>query len=188
MSKNIEKAKRLDSDERKKILNPDQILPLFNISRGKILADIGCGTGYFSIPIAKMIGEEGKVFAIDVDNDMLLVLSEKVAKEGINNIEFILSKEYNFIIEDDIADYALIANVLHEIEDKRRFLDEAKRILKSNGVLFIIEWQKKETTFGPRFEERIDIDECINLLKTCGFSDCNFYVINDYFYLVKCFK
>ncbi|KRQ87199.1 Demethylmenaquinone methyltransferase [Caloramator mitchellensis] len=162
--KHIEK---LDNPTRRKYMPPFKTLEKFGLKLKGIgtFLDIGCGIGYFTIPAAKILSN-GKAIGIDIQQEMLDHAKERA--HDVENIEFKLSREYEIPINDCIVDYALLSNVLHEIEDKKRLIEEIKRVLKSNGKIFIIEWKKIDTNYGPPVEHRISDYYVIDLMKDLG--------------------
>lgn len=163
----VKNAEILDSLERIQFLNPDGILDKAGLSKEMVLADIGCGTGYFTIPASRRVK---KVFAIDVQKEMLDILGEKINKQKLTNIEAILSEEASIPLPDNSVDVLLMANVFHELEDRSSILKEGKRILSGNGILVIVDWKKMEMDFGPPVEERLTPEEVISICKDNGFE------------------
>ena len=178
---NPKEMHRLDSPERRKILPPEETLYKIGLIKNDIFIDIGCGIGYFSIPASKIVGPKGKVFALDTSSEMLEELNSKIIKNKIENIVPILTKDYDFHIDSGIGSFSLMSNVLHEVDDKLFFLKETNRILKTEGKLCIIEWQKKETEKGPPIEERISESEVKELLEKTNFKLIKSYSIAENF-------
>jgi len=175
------KADILDDMERVKILDPCRILEKLELSGEMVLADLGCGTGFFSIPAAR---RAKKIFALDVQEEMLDILREKIKKEKITNIEVILSGESSIPLSDKSVDILLMANVFHELEDRFALLEEVKRVLKMNGRMVIIDWKKMEMDFGPPLEERLDENEVIDACYGNGFTLLEKSNVGPYNYLV----
>lgn len=163
----VKSAEILDSTERIRFLNPESILDKLGLSKEMILADLGCGTGYFTIPASLRVK---KVYALDVQQEMLDILSEKIKKQKIANIEAILSEESRIPLADGSVDVLLMGNVFHELEDRSSILNEVKRILLSGGLLVIIDWKKMEMDFGPPIEERLTAEEVISICRDSGFE------------------
>jgi ubiquinone/menaquinone biosynthesis C-methylase UbiE len=163
----VNNAEILDSSERFQFLNPGIILDKVGLGREMVLADLGCGTGYFTIPASQRVK---KVFAIDVQKGMLDIVSKKIKKEKITNIEAILSEEASIPLPDNSVDVLLMANVFHELEDRSLILKEGKRILSENGILVIVDWKKMEMDFGPPVEERLTAEEVISICRDNGFE------------------
>lgn len=160
------KAGILDSPDRAQFLNPDSILEKLGLDREQMLVDLGCGTGFFSIPASKRVK---KVFALDIQQEMLDILNEKIKKEKITNIEAILSEEFFIPLPDNSADVLIMANVFHELEERSSLLKQAKRVLRKNGKLVIIDWKKIEMDFGPPFGERLTEKDVIDIASANGF-------------------
>jgi len=160
------KAEILDSTDRRKFLNPDSILKKAGLDSDTVLADLGCGSGYFTIPASYMVK---KVYAIDVQKEMLDILSEKIRKEKLKNIETILSKEASIPLPDNSVDVLFMANVFHELDDRGGMLKEAKRILSGRGRLIIIDWKKVEMEMGPPVVERLTEGEVVSICEDGGF-------------------
>jgi ubiquinone/menaquinone biosynthesis C-methylase UbiE len=164
---NIKNIEKLDNPERRRTMPPEETLAKFNIKDEGDLLDVGCGIGYFTIPAAKLL-KNNKVIGIDIMPEILDAAREKA--EGISNIEFKVSKEYFFPIEDNSIKYVLISNVIHEVEDKARYFNEVYRVLKEDGYFLIIDWDKREMEMGPPVHERISKDEMIELCSKAGFK------------------
>lgn len=163
----VKRAEILDNQDRKQFLNPDSILDRIGLDRGMVLADLGCGTGFFTIPASFRVK---KVYALDVQREMLDILQDKIKKQRIANIEPILSEESSIPLPDGSVDVLLMANVFHELEDRSAILEEGKRILSSRGKLAIVDWKKIKMDFGPPLEERLAEEEIISICKDSGFE------------------
>lgn len=161
------KAGILDSPDRTQFLDPERILDKLEMTGETVLADLGCGTGFFSIPASKRVK---KVFALDIQQEMLDILNDKIKKEKITNIETILSEESSIPLSNNSVDVLLMSNVFHELEDRNSLLREAKRILTVAGRLVIIDWNKIEMDFGPPIEERLSEKDVIGICNGTGFK------------------
>lgn len=168
---NINSLEKLDNPKRRQLMPPAQTLKNFHIGVSGTLLDIGCGIGYFSIPAANIL-KQGKVIGLDIMPEMIDIAKDKAT--NITNIEFIKSEEYSFPIEDTSIDCVFISNVIHEIENKAKYFNEIRRVLKTDGLLCIIDWKKKETEMGPSIKDRISKEE---MIKIC--IDANFKYIED---------
>lgn len=156
---NPEKKHKLDSDDRKKQMPPKETLKRMLVTEGIDLLDIGAGTGYFSIPASQIVGEQGKVYAVDTSKEMLEELEQKFKQKDIKNIELIEGNNYNTNIKDNTVDYIFLSNVLHEVEDKILFLSNYLEKLYPEGKLGIIEFKKIEATKGPPIEHKISQEQ-----------------------------
>jgi ubiquinone/menaquinone biosynthesis C-methylase UbiE len=161
----------LDSEERRKRLPPATLLTAMGVGQGQSLLDIGAGTGYFTFAAAEIVGSRGHVTAVDPNPFMIAELIRKKALAGPVPIAILQSAEYILPVDAHSVDFALIAFVLHEIEDKRRFLRETARTLKPGGRIGIVEWVKKTMDMGPPLEDRMSHEESADLLAKAGFHD-----------------
>jgi len=154
-----------------KFFDPIKILKAMGLNkRIKDVADLGCGYGTFTIPTAKLVS--GKVYAIDIDPKMIAVVKDKIRNNAVNNVKTIvrdlLSKGSG--LKDESVDYVLLFNVLHT-QYPRKLLDEAFRILRTNGRAAIINWNRNPTTpRGPPMKIRPTLEQCIEWCIKSGFE------------------
>jgi len=123
-------------------LNPEEILNDFELSSDMIIAEFGCGSGGFAVPLAKRL-DQGLVYAIDIQENPLSALKSRTLVENIVNIRIIrsdLEKLKGSTLTQDSLDLVFIPNVLFQIKDKGAIISEAERILKSKGKLVVIDW------------------------------------------------
>lgn len=140
------------------LMNPNNIVRNFNISRGMIVADFGCGAGYFTIPIAKLVKSSGKVYAIDVLKDVLENVLSKAKIDRLLNIKTVRANIEivgGTKIKDKSVDLAVLANILFQCNDYDSVINEAKRILKKRGKIIIIDWIPDKVPLGPKFEHSL---------------------------------
>ena len=173
---------KLDNEKRRELLPPEETLIKLGLHEGDIMADIGCGIGYFTIPAAKIVGDSGKIFAMDILPEMLQDVGEKIKDNNISNIEIILTEENDLKLEDNKITIAFISNVLHEANEKETFMNEIKRILSPKGRIAIVEWQKINSEFGPPINHRLDKADLIKMFVSFGFSNISTIDIGENFY------
>lgn len=180
--------KKLNSEERKRLLSPYETLSIVGFKKGDTMADIGCGTGLFSIPAAKLISPGTKIYAIDISQEMLDEVSSAAETEHIDNITTVKSDEYDFKLKDESADFILLCTVLHEVDDKQRLLMEANRVCLSGGTVAVIEFNETNTSFGPPLSHRLKKAEASDLLINTGFTIADEFDISEAFYAIKARK
>lgn len=132
----------LDSGYRRKIQPPEQLIERGGVKKGMRVLDLGCGSGAFTPFIARTVGEKGKVYALDIQADMLKQLESKLAKpenKDIKNIKLIEGNAYELPFDRGAIDLVNLVTVLQEIPDRNRALQEVKRVLKPGGVLAVTE-------------------------------------------------
>ncbi|MCG6538156.1 MAG: class I SAM-dependent methyltransferase [Syntrophales bacterium LBB04] len=128
----------LDNPIRRFIHNPEKILGGY-IKSGQTVLDLGCGSGTFTISIARMVGETGKVIAVDVQEEMLQLVRKKAAKEGLESRIITLKSDANGLGVSDRVDFALAFYMVHEVPDVEAFLKGVASLLKREGRLLIVE-------------------------------------------------
>jgi len=171
---------KLENPVRLEELNPTNTLKNIGLQENHILCDIGAGSGIFTIPAARITRKE--VYALDINDEMLSIISRKAAAEGITNIKLMKVKDDHFEIMDNSIDIALLVTVLHEINNPAVFLAEIKRILKNNGKIVVIEFHKRDTPMGPPIGNRMGKDEVIDQLINIGFIVHMAFDLGDNFY------
>ena len=150
---NPENVHKLEDPSRLELFDPEKVLKEFGIREGMVLLDVGTGPGFYLPYLSKLVGEEGKVYAIDVQEEMLRRAKGKVEREGLKNVEVFKSEENSIPLPDNSVDFIFIAFTFHELEDPKRFVKELKRVAKPSAYLAIIDWKKEERDKGPPPEE-----------------------------------
>lgn len=127
-----------DNALRRLVHNPKKILGGF-IKEGQTVMDIGCGMGFFSISMAKMVGEDGTVIAVDLQQNMLKVLRRRAERNGVlSRIRTHQSKKDDIRISDPV-DFALAFWVVHEIPNKKRLFEQIYSLLRAGGRILVVE-------------------------------------------------
>ncbi len=158
-------------EEREKIFPARQILTDFGLRAEQRIADLGCGYGFFALTAAEIVGPKGLVAGVDINAEGLDELQERARARKVNGtITTYLASGLTVPLPDGYVEIALIANVLHELADPLAYLREAHRILADGGWVWVIEWQKKETTMGPPLQERKSVEEWTALIAEAGFN------------------
>jgi len=117
--------------------DPRRSLDMARLGRGMKVADYGCGPGSFTIPAAQIVGDGGKVYAIDIHPLAISSVRGRASKKGLRNVEPILVQGYNTGIEASSIDRVLLIDTIHRIEDPGALFRELRRILKQDGLLFM---------------------------------------------------
>lgn len=144
------------------LLNPFQILKTVGIQEGMKFADMGCGTqGHFVFPASHLVGETGVVYAVDILKSALAAVESRTKMAQVNNIETIWSdiEVYRGAkIKDDSLDVVSLINV----GSNEAMLKEASRLIKKDGKLLIVDWEKTTAPFGPATKNRPDKERIKN--------------------------
>ena len=133
----------LDSDLRRRVQPPHKLIERSGIKPGMTVIDLGCGSGAFTTFVARAVGKQGKVYAVDIQPAMLRQMERKLAKsenQDITNIELRQASAYELPFEDESIDLAYMVAVLPEIPDRGRTLREIRRVLRPDGILAVTEF------------------------------------------------
>ncbi len=154
-------------------INPKEIVDNLEIKPGMQVADFGCGTGFFTFPIANKIGEEGVIYALDILPEKIEVIQSQAKLAKFSNI---ITKRVNLEskngsgLNDASMDWVIIVNMLYQNKKKENIMLEAKRILKKNGKILLIDWENLDNSIGPNLKIRISKDEIMKMLIKSGFG------------------
>ena len=147
-------------------LTPNDVLGELKLSQGMKGADFGCGAGGWTIPLAKIL-EEGRVYAVEIQEEPLSALKAKANLERIHNIETMIADvEKGTSIPSGILDVVLMTNVLYQCYDKEGVIAEAKRVLKPGGKILIVDWIKDNPLTNEL--EKVDFDNIKFFAKSEG--------------------
>ena len=132
----------LDSGYRRRIQPPDKVIECSGIREGMQVLEVGCGSGAFTTLVARAVGPKGKVYALDIQEDMLQQLRTKLSSpqySDIKNIDLINKSAYDLPFADNSLDLVYMVTVLQEIPDRQRALMQIKSVLKAGGILAVTE-------------------------------------------------
>lgn len=134
----------LTRPEREEEEHPDRLVAALRIPRGSTVIDFGAGVGYFTWRLARRVGPEGRVLAVDIQPQMLDMLSANLQKRGIRNVETILSTNEDSGLPPNTAELVLLVDVYHELAYPARTMGEIREALKPEGRLVVVEYRKEE--------------------------------------------
>jgi len=147
-------------------LKPQKILEQLDLKEEMTAADFGCGSGGWALPLAKKL-EEGRVYAIDVLAEPISALKSKAQTQKIINIETMLADvERGVNLQDQSCDLVLMTNLLFECDDKKKVLEEGKRVIKPGGRVLVVDWIKDNPL--TKQIEFISFDEVKNIALELG--------------------
>ena len=121
----------------------DRVIESLEIRPGDRVADIGSGGGYFVFALAKAVGADGKVYAVDIDQAMNDLVAQQAKKDGVGNIEMILAKPDDPLLPSSGVDLIFTSNTYHHIENRVNYLSSLRKYLRSNGRIAIIEFDRR---------------------------------------------
>ncbi len=186
---NVSQAHRLDDPARLLWLPPDDVMAALGIESGEVVADIGAGTGYFTVPLAQAVGAKGKVWAIDAQQEMLDMLQRKIANILLPQVIPVVAEANATGLPSHSCTCVFLANIWHEFDDRLAVLRECQRILSYHGRIAILDWRPDvERIAGPPLEHRIAPSEAMDELRQVGFTELTSSSIGTYSWLVTGLK
>jgi len=154
-------------------INPNEVVKNLPLHDGMVVVDLGCGSGFFSLAMAKLVRPSGLVVALDIWKPALNTLNLKAKLAGLFNIietkQVDLESPKGTGLNKESVDLAFISNVLFQIEDKNKLFQEILRILKPNGYLALIEWHPEKLP-NAHLLKPIGHDEVLKMLIEIGFK------------------
>ena len=153
--------------------DPENNIKQFKLGEGMIVADLGAGSGFYTIPAGRAVGSSGKVYAIEVKKDFLSKIKNDATKAHVFNVEVIwgnIEKIGGTKLRQESVDAVIVSNTLFQLEDKRTLVDEVKRILKPAGKILVIDWSDSFSGLGPRPEDIISKEKAKELFQKNGFK------------------
>jgi arsenite methyltransferase len=121
----------------------DRVIESLQVRPGDRIADVGSGGGYFTFSLAKAVGPDGKVYAVDVDDEMNNLIAQRAKKEGVGNIEVILAKPDDPLLPPSGVDLIFTSNTYHHIDNRVNYLTNLRRYLRPNGRIAIVEFDRR---------------------------------------------
>ena len=158
-----------DEKKRREWQDPQAILVDLGVKKGFTFVDVGCGSGFFALAAARLVGQRGVVYGLDADSDVIDELKERAEVEGLNNLKLKVGVAEETVFCHSCADMVFFGIVLHDFVDPGRVLSNAKDMLKPSGRLIDLDWKKKPMRLGPPLQIRFDVEKASNLIASAGF-------------------
>jgi len=156
-------------------LDPTSVLKKFGIAGALKVADLGAGSGAYTLAAARMLqGGESKVYACEILPEMAETLRKEASRLGLKNVEVLwanIEKRGGTKLSDGSVDAVIASNILFQVEDKNAFCHEAARILKKGGRALLVEWSESFGHMGPHPNEVITKEKALEYFKRAGFSE-----------------
>jgi ubiquinone/menaquinone biosynthesis C-methylase UbiE len=161
---------RLEDPMRDAYQKPQEVVKALKIEEGEVIADIGAGSGYFAVRLARAVGEKGRVYGVDVNPDMIVHLNRRVRDLNLKNVVTVLCAPEDPLLADGSVDRFLICDTWHHIGGHAKYLALLKRMLKPGGQVIMIDFKKAKTPVGPPMELRIDRVDLVREMEANGFQ------------------
>jgi ubiquinone/menaquinone biosynthesis C-methylase UbiE len=161
--------KALEDPKRDAYQKPHEVMQALAIKEGEVVADIGAGSGYFTMRLAHHVGPKGRVFAVDINPDMIRHVQARVRDAGLTNVSTILARPDDPLLPQPV-DRFVIVDVWHHIDNQSDYLAVMKKLLKPGGQVVMIDFHKRELPVGPPMGMKIAREDLLEQMRTNGFQ------------------
>jgi ubiquinone/menaquinone biosynthesis C-methylase UbiE len=160
----------LEREGRDEEQRPDEIIRAMKLKDGDVVADFGCGSGYFTRRLARAVGPRGRVYAVDVQPEMLALVTRRVEKEGLKNVVTVLATTEDPRLDRNLLDWVLMVDVYHELQQPKATLARLRDALKPEGRVALVEYRLEGTTaLHIREEHRMSPKQVLEEWQPAGF-------------------
>ncbi|HLG99341.1 MAG TPA: class I SAM-dependent methyltransferase [Bryobacteraceae bacterium] len=160
----------LDRPEREAEEEPDKALQAIGIRRGMAVADVGAGSGFMSFKMSKLVGPAGKVYAVDIQPQMLDIIRERAQQEKVTNVQTVLDTPSDPQLPAGALDLILLVDVYHEFSQPQAMLDHMRDALKPNGRLVLLEYRKEDPAVPILPDHKMSVSEVKAEVEPEGFQ------------------
>lgn len=169
-----------------KFLNPAEVVAQSGLMQGEVVADLGCGNGFYVLPAAQMVGPSGTVIAVDVMEEKLAATVSIANQFNYKNVQVLKADLAKPLLEipANSVDMVIVGNILHQIGPTEQLIKNIYRILKISGRVIIVEWKKTAIPFGPPLNQRIEQQKVEILLMQAGLRKVRNLDADSYHYAV----
>jgi len=174
----------LEDPARDAYQKPHEVLTALDLKEGETIADIGAGAGYFSFRFARHVGSSGRVYAVDVNPDMIVHMNRQIRDLGLDNVRTILASPDDPLLPDHSVDRFFICETWHHIENHAQYLALMKEMLKPGGQVIVIDFQKKELPVGPPMEMKASREDVMHEFEQSGFRLAREHTLLPYQYFL----
>ncbi len=160
----------LDRPEREEEEHPDEALQAIGIRRGMVVADVGAGSGVMTFKMAKLVGPSGKVYAVDIQPQMLEILQTRAQRDKVTNVQTVLDTVSDPKLPAGAIDLILLVDVYHEFSQPQAMLDHMREALKPNGRLVLLEYRKEDPSVPILPDHKMSVSEVKAEVEPEGFQ------------------
>lgn len=160
----------LERTEREIEEEPDKALDAIGVRAGASVADVGAGSGYFTVRLASRVGPAGRVYATDIQPEMLKMLGVRLDRERVTNVTLVQGSPDDPMLPDGAIDLILMVDVYHELANPQRILRGLHRALRPGGRLVLLEYRKEDPRVPIRIEHKMTVREAKLELEAEGFK------------------
>jgi predicted methyltransferase len=162
-------TKIFDDPERDQWQRPAEVVKALGLARGMTVADLGAGTGYFLPHLSAAVGEEGCVFAVETEPNLVVHLRERAEKSGAANVVPVLASKDHARLPPASVDLVLIVDTFHHLDERLTYLRRLRQALKSGGRIAVIDWFKRPLPKGPPPEHKLERAQVVEEMQAAGY-------------------
>ncbi len=156
-------------EDREKYEQPEKLLDALKLESGMTVADVGAGVGYFTLRLARRVGNSGRVLAVEVQQAMLDLLKRNSEREKLNNIELVLGTPIDPGLPQASVDLALLVDVYHEFQQPEAMIAGIRRSLKQSGRLVLVEYRGEDASVPIKPEHKMTVQQVLTEIEPMGF-------------------
>jgi len=160
----------LENPARDAYQKPDEVVRALALKPGETVADIGSGSGYFTLRLAAAVGDTGRVYGVDIDPEMIRHLNRRVRDAGVRNVQTVLSEPDDPLLPDASVDRFVIVDTWHHIDERVRYLAKVARGLKPGGRVAVVDFKKGALPVGPPDEHKLAPDQVADEFRRAGWT------------------
>lgn len=164
---------------------PSVVVTHFHLREGDKVGDFGAGSGFFAEILSKQVGDEGKVYACEIQKELVEKIGNLVRSKGLDNVNPLwcdIEEMSGSKIADESLDAAILVNTLFQIEDKFTSISEISRTLRSGGKLFVIDWSESFGGLGPQPDQVVSEGDAKSVCESVGLVYERSYDAGDHHY------
>jgi len=159
----------LEDPNRENYQKPNDVLDALALKPGEVVADIGAGSGYFTVRFSNALKESGKVYAVDVSQDMIDYMNRRFQETNARNVTTVMAAADDPRLPDASVDRIFICDTWHHIENRPQYLARLRKALRASGQIIMIDFQKRELPVGPPLDMKIAREDLIQQMESSGF-------------------
>ena len=159
----------LEDPNRENYQKPNDVLDALALKPGEVVADIGAGSGYFTVRFSNALKESGKVYAVDVSQDMIDYMNRRFQETNARNVTTVMAAADDPRLPDASVDRIFICDTWHHIENRSQYITRLKRALRAGGQIIMIDFQKRDLPVGPPIDMKIAREDLIQEMESSGF-------------------
>jgi len=163
-------VERFDDPSRDEWQKPEVVVQFLQVPDGGVVADLGAGTGYFTVHLSRAVGPEGLVFAVDIEPELIEHLGARIEEEGLGNVRPVLADRDRPELAERSTDLVLICDTWHHIDDRLVYLGKLARVLRKGGRVAVVDFREGDLPVGPPAGHKLARDAVVAEFEEAGWS------------------